>query len=85
MRFFDLAFELLAIVLDFRININKRFENASRSCAASKLLFRCSGTQSLSNKQEMEHGSKKQKMEQVAVVGQCEGGGIRVASILGRT
>ena len=28
---------------------------------------------------------KETEMEQVAVVGQCEGGGIRVASILGRT
>ena len=84
-RVFDLALELLAIVLDFHININSRFENASRSCAALKLLFRCSGTQSLSNEQEMEHGSKKQKVEQVAVVGQREGGGMRVASILGRT
>ena len=86
MRFCDLAFELLAVVLVFHININSRFENASRSCARFKVavLRRCSGTQSLSNEQEMGYDSKKQKMEQVAVVGQCEGG-IRVAGILGHT
>ena len=85
MRFFDLALELLAIVLDFHINLNSRFENASRSCARFKVAVQVLGHAIA--KQRTGNGTrfKETEMEQVAVVGQCEGGGIRVASILGRT